>query len=368
MFAGGGTGGHVYPAVALADALGARASVRFIGTADRLESKLVPQAGYELRTIQAAPLSRSASLQTLKTAGVNAIGLAQALREVRAFSPDLVVATGGYVCFPVMAAARMLRTARLLHARLGLLEPNAQPGLTNRLLTPMVDEVWGAYDTSRAYFGKKFVRTGIPVRPSLLRGRNRIEAFRNLGLDPSRKTILAIGGSQGARTINEAVAALVTRRALPDGWQVLHVCGERDYGYMQAEERTPFENNLVSLRAYLSDMSDAYEVADIAIARAGASTLGEFAALGLPSILVPYPYAADDHQLRNAQVFERAGAAVVIEDRRLDADSLWWVLRDAMQAERLTSMREGARSLGSRDAVPTILARIDALVPRKASA
>lgn len=367
LFTGGGTGGHVYPAVALADALGSRAAVRFIGTADRLESKLVPQAGYELRTIAAAPLSRSASVQTLKTVGVNAAGVAQALREVREFAPDLIVATGGYVCFPVMAAARILRSARLLKAKLVLLEPNAQPGLTNRLLAPMVDEVWGAYDRSRAYFGKKFVRTGIPIRSSLLRGRNRIEAYRSLGLDPARRTILAVGGSQGARTINEAVAALVTRRALPDDWQVLHVCGDRDFAYMQAEEREPFENNRVRLRAYIADMSDAYEVADMAIARAGASTLGEFASLGLPSILVPYPYAADNHQLRNAQVFERAGASVVIEDRNLDADALWWVLREAMQPERLASMREGARSLGSRDAVPAILARIDELVPRRAS-
>lgn len=365
LFAGGGTGGHIYPAVAIADALGTRATVRFVGTSDRLETRLVPQAGYELRTIPASPLVRGASLNTLRAAAANVHGVVRALHEVRTFAPDIVVATGGYVAFPVMIAAKLLRATGQLHARFALLEPNAQPGLTNRLLAPLVDEVWGAYDSSRAWFGRKFIRTGIPVRASLLRGRNRIEAARRLALDASRKTILAIGGSQGARSINESVAALVTRRALPDEWQVLHVCGERDYAYMQAEEREPFQNNRVALHPYLSDMADAYEVADIAIARAGASTLAEFAVTGLPSILVPYPHASDNHQLRNAEVFGDAGAAVLIEDKRLDADALWWALRDAMQPARLQAMGEAARSLGSRDALPAILARIDAAGARK---
>ncbi|MFN2448549.1 MAG: undecaprenyldiphospho-muramoylpentapeptide beta-N-acetylglucosaminyltransferase [Candidatus Baltobacteraceae bacterium] len=368
LFAGGGTGGHLYPAVALADALGTRAGVRFIGTQGRLETTIVPQAGYELRTIAAEPLQRSASLAAIRTAAINALGVAQALRELRAFAPDLVVATGGYVCFPVMVAARLLRSCGLLRARFALLEPNAQPGLTNRLLAPLVDEVWGAYDAAGAHFGKKYRRTGIPVRASLLRGRNRIEAARRLGLDPSRKTILAIGGSQGARTINETIAALVTRRALPPDWQVLHVCGPRDFGYMQAEEREPFENNLVALHAYLPDMADAYEAADLAIARSGASTLAEFAALGIPSILIPYPYASDDHQFRNAKVFETARAAALLEDRSLDADSLWWTMRELMHPERLAAMREAARSLGRRDACAAILARIDALAARKGAA
>ncbi len=365
LFAGGGTGGHLYPAIAIADALRDRAAIRFVGTADRLEKTIVPQAGYELETIAASPLQRSFSLATLATVATNAMGIAQGMRALLRFAPDVVVATGGYVCFPLMVAAKLLRVARRSRAKLALLEPNAQPGLTNRLLAPIVDEVWGAFKNADPAFGSKYRHTGIPVRGSLFHPNNRIEAARRLGLDPSRRTILAIGGSQGARSINEVIAAFVTRRALPDGWQVLHVSGERDYAYMQAEERSPFADNRVVLVPYLREMADAYALADVVISRAGASTLGELAALGIASVLVPYPFAADDHQLRNARAFESAGASVVIEDRDLNADKLWWTLHAMMDVERLSAMRKAARSLAERDPIVTILARIDALASRK---
>lgn len=368
LFTGGGTGGHLYPAIAIADALRERtnADILFVGTADRLESKIVPQAGYELATISSSPLSRRASLKTLVTAGTNVVGVTQALGILRSFAPDIVIATGGYVCFPVMLAARMLRAMRLLRAPLALLEPNAVPGLTNRLLAPIVDETWTAFPYGG--LGERTVHTGIPVRESLRRHANRIEAARRLHLDPARRTILAIGGSQGARSINETVAALITRRALPPDWQVLHVSGERDYEYMRAEEREPFGDNKVSLVPYLHDMADAYAVSEIAIARAGASTLGELIALGLPAVLIPYPYASENHQAANAQAFAQGGGASVIPDSELNADRLWWTLRDAMEPARLAQMKGAVRSLSSGDPLATILARVDALLARKSAA
>lgn len=367
LFAGGGTGGHLYPAIAIADALRGRANVRFAGTADRLEARIVPEAGYDLIAISSAPLKRSFSFAALRTAAANLAGIAQAMRALLAFRPDLVIATGGYVCFPVIVAAKLLRLAGRIPARLALVEPNAQPGLTNRLLAPLVDEVWGAFARADAAFAGKYVRTGIPVRAALFRANNRIEAARRLGLDPNRRTILAVGGSQGARSINEAVAALVTRRALPADWQILHLCGERDYEYMKAEEREAYAGNAVVLLPYLPDMADAYALSDAVIARAGASTLGELAALGIPSLLVPYPFAADDHQTANARAFESGGAACVIADKDLSADTLWWKLRDVMDPQRLAAMRAAARSLASGDPVTAILARIDALTSRKRS-
>src|SRR6185437_3964779 len=156
VFTGGGTGGHLYPAIALADALRGRANIRFIGTADRLEAKIVPDAGYELVAISSRPLQRSITFATLQTAASNIVGVAQALAALHAFKPDIVIATGGYVCFPVMIAAKMLRTVRQLCARLALFEPNAQPGLTNRLLAPIVDEVWGAFVQSDRRFAGKY--------------------------------------------------------------------------------------------------------------------------------------------------------------------------------------------------------------------
>ncbi|MGZ3532998.1 MAG: undecaprenyldiphospho-muramoylpentapeptide beta-N-acetylglucosaminyltransferase [Vulcanimicrobiaceae bacterium] len=365
VFAGGGTGGHLYPAIAIADAMRARATVRFIGTADRLEAKIVPDAGYTLTTISSRPLTRKVSPEMLLTIGANAAGVAQALRALEAARPDIVIATGGYVCFPVVVAARMLRALRRIDAPIALLEPNVHPGLTNRLLAPLVDEVWGAFADADSSFNGKYVRTGIPVRASLHRHSNRIEAARKFGLDPGRRTILAMGGSQGARSMNEAVAALVTRRALPRDWQILHVSGERDYEYMRAEEREPFAENRISLVPYLAEMGDAYAVSDLVIARSGASTLGELAALGLPSVLVPYPFAAENHQMVNARAFERAGASVVLEDRELSADTLWWTLSKVMEASKLATMRTAARSLAPGDPISTILARIDELAPRK---
>ncbi len=368
IFAGGGTGGHLYPAIALADAIRSRAQIRFIGTNGRLETSIIPSAGYELETISSRPLRRRLSLALIGTAWANLAGIAQAMRALVRFDPDVVIATGGYVCFPVIAAAKVLRSAGRLRARFALLEPNAQPGLTNRLLAPMVDEVWGAFAQPDGALAHKFVHTGIPVRASLLRPNNRVEAARRLGLDPSRRTILAIGGSQGARSINETVAALVTRRALPNDWQILHVAGERDYEYMRAEERDTFGGNFVKLVPYLTEMADAYAVAELVVARAGASTIGELAALGAPSILIPYPFASEDHQARNAAVFEASGAAIVIEDSKLNADSLWWTLRNAMEPSRLAEMRAAARSLGGGDPVATIVARIDGLAARRRAA
>jgi UDP-N-acetylglucosamine--N-acetylmuramyl-(pentapeptide) pyrophosphoryl-undecaprenol N-acetylglucosamine transferase len=365
-FAGGGTGGHVYPAIALADALRDRADILFIGSPDGIENTLVPAAGYELAAVQSSPLQRGAWSGVLHTITANSAGIAQGVSVLRAFDPDIVIATGGYVCFPAMAAARILRGVRPSPA-LALLEPNAHPGLANRLLAPIVDEVWGAFPQADPAFARKYVYTGVPVRASLLHPDNRIEAARRLGLDPARRTILAIGGSQGARSVNEAVAALVTRRALPAAWQVLHICGERDYEYMQAAERTPFGENLAVLVSYLPDMADAYAVCDLAIARAGASTLGELTALGIPALLVPYPFASEDHQATNARKLAESGAAVVIADGELNADSLWWTLREVMRPERLDEMRSAARLRANRDPVAAILARVEALVTKNES-
>ncbi len=290
------------------------------------------------------------------------------MHALRRFDPDVVIATGGYVCFPVMVAARMLRTLGISRARLALLEPNAEPGLSNRVLSPLVDEIWGAYVPAADRFRKKFVKTGVPVRSALLRRDNRIEAARRLGLSAGRRTIVVLGGSLGARSINEAVAALVTRRALPRDWQILHVSGRRDYAYMQAEEAQLFGENIVRLVPYLSNPADAYALADLVIARAGASTLAELAALGLPAVLVPYPLASENHQLRNARAFASTGAAVVLEDGELNADVLWWTLRDLMEPQKLAQLRAAAGALGGTEAAVTIAARIDAMLSRKSAA
>lgn len=177
--------------------------------------------------------------------------------------------------------------------------------------------------------------------------------------------MLVMGGSLGARTINEAVAALVTRRALPAKWQILHLSGRRDYAFMQAEERTPFGENRVVLLPYLDDLGDAYAVADLAICRAGASTIAELAAVALPAIVIPYPHAAEDHQSANARAFVAGGGALLLEDSRVDADTLWWMLSPLFEGDRLAAMHATLRAQSVGDPVSTILARIDALLDRR---
>jgi UDP-N-acetylglucosamine--N-acetylmuramyl-(pentapeptide) pyrophosphoryl-undecaprenol N-acetylglucosamine transferase len=317
-----------------------------------------------LTFVPSAPLQRKLSLRTVVTAWRNLLGVIVALAALRAFRPVMVIATGGYVCFPVVLAARILRTLGLLRCGIALLEINVRPGLTNRLLAPLVDEVWTAYDASAPYFGGKAHRTGTPVRGSLSKHINPSRARLELGLAPERTTIVVMGGSQGARSINEAVAALVTRRTLGDNRQVLHVSGERDHAYMEAEERDVGSNH-VMLVAYLADPANAYAAADVAIARAGASTLAELAATGTPAILVPYPFAADDHQASNAAVFAERGAAVVLTDAELDGDRLWWTLDAILQPARLAEMRAGAASLATTGAGAAIVSRIEVLIPAR---
>jgi UDP-N-acetylglucosamine--N-acetylmuramyl-(pentapeptide) pyrophosphoryl-undecaprenol N-acetylglucosamine transferase len=361
VFAGGGTGGHLYPAIAIASALGNGAAIDFIGTADRLEATIVPNAGYRLHTVASRPLTRRLSLELVRTAFANLAGTLQSLRVVRRLRPDVLIATGGYVCFPAVLAARVLRVFGAFRGSIALLEPNARPGLTNRLLAPLVDEVWGAFPTGDPAFAGKYVYTGIPVRASLRALPSRDEAVERLGLSSARRTLLAMGGSQGARTINDALAALVKSDGLPPGWQLIHVTGEKEYDRVRAA----LGKTDGAVRPYLHDLSDAYAAADLVLARAGASTLGELAALGMPSILVPYPFAAENHQAANAEQFAAAGAAVVVADRELDAGRLRMLLAQTAAPERLLELRAGAERLKTGDPIATILARIAALAARK---
>ncbi|HZY96286.1 MAG TPA: UDP-N-acetylglucosamine--N-acetylmuramyl-(pentapeptide) pyrophosphoryl-undecaprenol N-acetylglucosamine transferase [Candidatus Cybelea sp.] len=356
VFAGGGTGGHIYPAIAIADALRDRgAKVTFIGTADRLEAAIVPKAGYPLSTIASHWLPRRPSLDIARTFTSNLKGTLQSLRLLASQRPDIVIATGGYVCFPVALAARIRRAARLSRARIALLEPNAAPGLTNRLLAPLVDEIWDAQTT------------GIPIREALRRLPPREQAIARLGLDPARRTLVAMGGSLGARAINDALLGAIAAGAIPNGWQLLHLTGERDYDRVTAAV-AGLEAGHASrpvVRPYLDDMADAYSVADLLLTRAGASTLGELIALGKPALLVPYPFAAEGHQDANAARLESAGAAVVVADAELKAGALSAVLAATTMPERLAALTENARRLEGSDPLVAILARIESLVARK---
>jgi UDP-N-acetylglucosamine--N-acetylmuramyl-(pentapeptide) pyrophosphoryl-undecaprenol N-acetylglucosamine transferase len=347
LFAAGGTGGHLYPAFAIAQKLRARGDeIAFVGTRDRLEARLVPAEGYTFFPVSAHPLSRRLSFDVARTVAKNCIGMVQSLSLLSRFRPDVIVATGGYVCVPVVLAAHLRRVVLRDRTPVGLLEPNVVPGVANRLLARYADAVWDA------------ATTGVPVRASLLQLPSRDDATARLGLDPQRKTLLAFGGSQGARSLNDALIALAANRALPNGWQLLHVTGERDYERVRRAQQAG-----VAVYAYLDDPADAFAAADMVLARAGASTLAEIAAVGVPAILVPYPHASEAHQHANADALAETGAAIVVDDAAL-GQRLGPILQEICGPERLASMRASAGRT-RHDAAAAIVARIDTLVARR---
>jgi UDP-N-acetylglucosamine--N-acetylmuramyl-(pentapeptide) pyrophosphoryl-undecaprenol N-acetylglucosamine transferase len=364
VFAGGGTGGHLYPAIAIADALRSRATIAFIGSADRLETTIVPKAGYPLHTVSAHALPRRLSFDLLRAAARNIKGTLQSLALLAAARPDLVVATGGYVCFPVALAARIRKLVGLSRAPIVLLEANLAPGVTTRLLAPMVDEIWGECGGFAKRLRAKCRPTGVPVRSSLRSLPSRETAAMRLGLDSAKPVLLAIGGSQGARAINDALLGALQSNALPRHWQVLALTGAAEYEKVYAAVRAAKAAGTATFvaRPYLDEMGDAYAVADLVLARAGASTLGELAALGKPAVLVPYPFATEAHQRANAARFEAGGAALVVTDQQLASGALPGVLAEATAPPRLATLASNARLLAKNDSLAQILARIDTLV------
>lgn len=359
VLTGGGTGGHIYPAIAIAEAFAAERAfapldVLFIGTRDGLEAEIVPKAALAIAYVHAAPLVRKLSARLVRTFFANGAGAFQALGILHRAQPDVLIATGGYVAFPVVAALRLVRLMGRSQAKIALLEPNAATGLTNRLLGPLVDEVWYAAAPQGRPLGAREFVVGTPVRATMRRHVDAGMARKALGIEQKLMTIVVMGGSQGARSINEAVAGLI-ESGVPTGWQFVIVAGTRDYEAL-AERLAGRER--VRVLAYLDDPRAAYAAADLVVARAGASTLGELAATATPALLVPYPHATDDHQTQNARAFASSGAARVVPDAGLDAQRLRDELAKSLEPPALHSLRAAARRLAVADPPAAILARV----------
>jgi UDP-N-acetylglucosamine--N-acetylmuramyl-(pentapeptide) pyrophosphoryl-undecaprenol N-acetylglucosamine transferase len=363
LLTGGGTGGHIYPALAIAEALAQREELKplevlFVGNRRGLEAQIVPKAGLRSEFIHSAPLVRKLSFGLLRTVVANVAGFFEALAVLHRFRPQIVIATGGYVTLPLIAALRVVRFLHLSRARIALLEPNAAPGLTNRFLGPLADEIWLTVAEPGRALGKKEIVTGTPVRASFLRPLSAQAARASLGLDPGLMTIVVFGGSQGARSVNDAVAGLGTL-GLPAAWQLLLVSGARDFAASSAQLRAAPHPERLQAIGYLDDPRAAYAAADLVVARAGASTLGELAATGTPALLVPYPHATDDHQARNAEVMRAAGAARVLADRELSATRLRVELEAALASDTLGALRRSAQVLAASDPCAAIAARVN---------
>jgi UDP-N-acetylglucosamine--N-acetylmuramyl-(pentapeptide) pyrophosphoryl-undecaprenol N-acetylglucosamine transferase len=374
LVSGGGTGGHIYPALAVARALQERhgAELLFLGDANGLETRIVPQAGVPFATITAGKLRRYLSTGTITDLGRIPVGMAQALRHVGRFRPHAAFTSGGYVSVPAGVAARLHGTPLLMH------QQDVSPNLANRLLTPVATRISVSFPSSMGFFPKgKTSLAGNPVRGPILAmmGAEPAALKVKLGFDPRLPLLLVTGGSQGARHLNQVVAAALPY-LLPQ-CQVLHVSGQLTYEETraQAAERLggdPTGGQLAAryqLHAYLDDpMPAALAASDIVLCRSGAATLAELAVLARPSVLVPLPPGfTGSPQLVNAEMFAHAGAATIVLDRDLTVQRLRAELPKLLaDGSRLAAMGAAALALARPDAAVTLADAVAALAARRA--
>lgn len=359
LLAGGGTGGHIYPALSIAEAIVNRhsgAECRFVGTGHGLEATLVPHSGFELELISLYGFQRRLSARNINNLFLLGKSLFDVNNILKRFKPDIVIGTGGYVCGPVLLMAALSGIPTMIQ------EQNAFPGITNRILSRFVDLVALGYEEAMGKFSKsraKMVTTGNPVRQDLKIG-NRDEGLRHFGFRSDAPVVLITGGSQGARSINQAALALHRRYAGRIDIQLLHVTGQGEYAEfvrMLESEGLPVDDPAKGrlVLPYLHEMPVALSVTDVAISRAGAIGLAELTIMGIPSILAPYPHASENHQEINARAMESKGAAIVIKDTELNGDILYKVLNQLLSdSRRLKDMAVAAASMGRSDAADTL--------------
>jgi undecaprenyldiphospho-muramoylpentapeptide beta-N-acetylglucosaminyltransferase len=332
MISGGGTGGHIYPALTIYKTLETMVDANFlyVGTERGLESRIVPKEGIPFTTLPVQGLQRTLSLDTLVTAGKTISSLWKANRLISKFQPDIVIGTGGYVCGPLLLAAALRGIPTLIQ------EQNVVPGITNKILSRFVDVVAVGYEEATPHFpnAKQVVYTGNPVRPNVVTA-NREEARAYFGLQETQTAILVAGGSRGARSINKAMLAVHEHYKGREDIKIIHATGTDEYsrvceslGIQEGEVYSPTSH----IVPYLDNMDMAMAASDMAIFRSGAIGLAELAVRGIPSILIPYPYAAADHQTFNAKAFVEAGASTMIVDKELDGTKLLQAV-DAMLAD-----------------------------------
>lgn len=354
LFATGGTGGHINPALAVAGYIREnypKAEILFVGTADRMEAQLVPTAGYDFKTIEIQGFSRELNFEGLKH-NIKTVNLlfkseGQAKKIIEDFKPDVVIGFGGYVSGPVLSVAARMGIPTAVH------EQNAFPGVTNKNLAKKVDVVMLTAPEAEKLLKPKnpCVVTGLPIRGEIISA-NKEFARAEMKLD-SRPLILSMGGSLGARAINEAVKYLILHRFEKKDCYYLHATGKAGASMIDdiGKDVDLNANPQIMLREYINDMDRCLAAADLVVCRAGASSLSEIQALGKPSILVPYPYAAENHQYYNAKTMSDRDAAILIEEKDFTGERLLSEVEKLLsKPERLKKMGENAKAMAILDA------------------
>lgn len=354
LIAAGGTGGHIYPGIAVAKEILRRhpdSEVQFVGTARGLENKLVPQAGFELSIIDSGGLKNVAIAARARGLLVLPKSLRQARALLKSFQPDIVIGAGGYVSGPVLLAAALRKLPTLV------MESNALPGWTNRVLARFIDKAAVSFEAALPFFRGKGVVTGNPVRREFFE-------IPDKQSDPTRLAVLIFGGSQGAHAINEAmVAALPLMGEVKNKLRVTHQTGEGDYAKTVSGYVSEGWSEQANVRKYIDDMVTAFAEVNLVVCRAGATTTAELIAAGKASLMIPFPFAADDHQRKNAEAMESAGAANMILQQNLSPQRLAEeIKRLANDPERVTVMGHAARRLSRGDAAAQVVDLIEGLL------
>ncbi len=359
IIAGGGTGGHLFPALAIVDELKRtepNAEILFIGTKDKLEERVVPQRGYEFRSIWISGFHRRRLLKNILFPVKLLVSIMQARSIIKQIKPSVIIGTGGYVSGPVLYAATMMHIPAVIH------EQNSYPGITTRLLGTRVNEVYLTFSESRKHLKQtnNVIVTGNPTRSSLERV-NRVEAHSYFGFDQQEKkrTVLIFGGSLGAHTINQAVLKNLNV-LMQSNVRVIWQTGQDDYEEMK-KASSRYSSSAIWVNTFIDRMEFAYAVSDLVVCRAGATTIAELTRLGKPAILIPYPHAAANHQLHNATMLAEAGAAALLRDEEV-TEKLAKTVMDLFNNEAaLRRMGDACKKLGKPNAAREIVERILAL-------
>jgi UDP-N-acetylglucosamine--N-acetylmuramyl-(pentapeptide) pyrophosphoryl-undecaprenol N-acetylglucosamine transferase len=346
LFAGGGTGGHLFPAIAVAEQIREikpDADILFVGTKDKIEGRVVPKLGFKFKSIWIKGFSRKITLDNFLFPLKLFVSLIQSLIINISFRPKVAIGSGGYVAGPVIWAASVMG------AKVILLEQNSYPGVTTRLLERFADEVHLSFETSKKYLRREKVHhlTGNPVRKNLGR-MEKTKALEKFGLSGEKKTLLVIGGSLGAKSINEVMADSLKMLEEND-IQVIWQTGKNYY-----EQYKNMNSDNVKISDFIDDMNSAYSACDLLLARAGATTIAELLNLGIPAILVPSPNVAENHQYYNAKSLSDSKAAILIEDKSLKNELVQKVFEVLNSEEKLSELRNKALQLAKPNATQII--------------
>lgn len=354
LLAGGGTGGHVYPAIAIANKIKEHnpdCEILFVGTKNGIESEIVPKAGFELKTVTVQGFKRKIDLDNIKRVFKLCKGLEQSRRIVKKYKPDIVIGTGGYVSGPVLFNAAMNKRVTIVH------EQNSFPGVTNKILSKVATKVLTSFEDSHKRFPEasqdKLVLTGNPVRKEILNSRKFI-ARKNLGISEDKKMVLCYGGSGGSEEINDAMR-LVIENMVKEDVAFIFATGKVYYDEfietIKDIELKPYQR----VMPYLDNMADGLAASDIVIGSAGAISLAEITALGKPSIIIPKAYTAENHQEYNAKSIESRGAGIAILEKDLTPQSLnEAVFKLLGDKELLIDMANNAKKIGKPEAIDLI--------------